>query len=69
MTRPSRNMLLITLVAALLVCGGGYFIGRASGEQKLPALTVQPVEPIERPRIGPQIPVPTPIRIPANLPR
>jgi len=69
MTRPSRNMLLITVVAALLACGGGFFIGRASGEQKTPGLALQPVEQIDRPRIGPQIPGPTPIDIPANLAR
>ncbi len=67
MTRPSRNMLLITLVAAVLACGGGLFLGRASGEQDAPQLTIAPVEPIDRPRVGPQIPVPTPISIPATL--
>jgi hypothetical protein len=69
MTRPSRNMLLITLVAALLACGGGFFLGRVSGEQKAPGLAVQPVERIDRPKVGPQIPAPTPISIPATLPR
>jgi hypothetical protein len=68
MTRPSRNVLLITLAAALIACGGGFFLGRASGEQKAAALPVQPVERIDRPMVGPQIPVPTPISIPARLP-
>lgn len=69
MTRPSRTMLLVTLAAAVLACGGGFLLGRAEGEQQAPALTVAPVEPIDRPRVGPQIPVPTPISIPATLPR
>jgi len=68
MTRPSRNILLVTLAAALIACGGGFFLGRASGEQEAPGLTVQPVEPIDRPMVGSQIPVPTPISIPARLP-
>jgi hypothetical protein len=68
MTRPSRNMLLITLAAALIACGGGFFLGRASGEQQAPSLPVTPVERIDRPAVGPQIPVPTPISIPATLP-
>jgi len=68
MTRPSRNTLLITLAAALIACGGGFFLGRASGEQQAPGLPVQPVELIDRPLVGPQIPVPTPISIPARLP-
>lgn len=69
MTGPPRTMILVTLVAAVLACGGGFFLGRASGEQKAPALTVAPVERIDRPRVGPQIPVPTPISIPATLPK
>lgn len=69
MTRPSRTMLLITLVSAVLACGAGFFLGRASGEQQSAELTVAPVEAIDRPRVGPQIPVPTPISIPATLPK
>jgi hypothetical protein len=69
MTRPPRNMLLVTLAAALIACGGGFFLGRASGEQPPPSLRVQPVERIDRPVVGPQIPVPTPISIPARLPQ
>jgi len=69
MTRPTRTMLLITAVAALIACGGGFFLGRSSGEQKAPGLVLQPVERIDRPVVGPQIPVPTPIEIPARLPR
>ena len=68
MTRLSRNMLLITVAAALIACGGGFFLGRASSEQQAPGLPVQPVERIDRPVIGPQVPVPTPISIPARLP-
>jgi hypothetical protein len=68
MTRPSRNMLLITLAAALIACGGGFFLGRASGEQEPPGLPVAPVERIDRPEVGSEIPVPTPISIPARLP-
>jgi hypothetical protein len=67
MTRPSRNMLLITLAAAVIACVGGFFLGRASAEEQAPGLAVQPVEKIDRPRVGPQIPVPTPISIPARL--
>lgn len=69
MTRPSRTMLLATLVAALLACGFGFAIGRASGEQQAPRLPIRPIEQIDRPQVGPQIPVPTPISIPAALPR
>lgn len=69
MTRPPRNLLLITLASALLACGGGFFVGRSAGEQKAPGLAVQRVEPIDRPRVGPQVPAPTPIAIPATLPR
>lgn len=68
MTRPPRTLLLITLAATLIACGGGFVVGRASGEQKVPGLAVQRVEPIDRPRVGPQIPAPTPITIPATLP-
>jgi hypothetical protein len=69
MTRPSRTMLLITLVAALLAGGAGFSLGRASGKEQAPGLAVEPVERIDRPRVGSQIPVPTPISIPATLPR
>jgi hypothetical protein len=69
MTRPSSTMLLITLVAALVACAGGYAIGRASGGERAPGLAVRPVEQIDRPQVGPPIPVPTPISIPASLPR
>jgi hypothetical protein len=69
MTRPTRTMALITAVAALIACGGGFFLGRSSGEQKPPGLAVQPVEQIDRPDVEPEIPVPTPIKIPASLPR
>ena len=68
MTRPPRTMLLITLAAALIAGGGGFFLGRASGEQPAPSLPVRPVERIDRPVVGPQIPVPTPISIPSRLP-
>jgi hypothetical protein len=67
MTRPSQNLLLITLVAALIACGGGFFLGRASGEQKAPGLVIERVEPIDRPAVGPEIPAPTPINIPATF--
>jgi len=69
MTRPTRTMALITAVAALIACGGGFFLGRSSGEQKAPGLAVQPVEQIDRPLVEPEIPVPTPIEIPARLPK
>jgi hypothetical protein len=69
MTRPSRTMLLATLAAALLACGFGLAIGRASGERTAPELPIRPIEQIDRPHVGPQIPVPTPISIPATLPR
>ncbi len=68
MTRPPRNLLLITIAAALVACGGGFFAGRAVGEQKAPGLAVQRVEPVDRPKVGPQVPAPTPIAIPATLP-
>jgi hypothetical protein len=69
MTRPTRTMALVTAVAALIACGGGFFIGRSSGAQKAPGLAVQRVEQIDRPVVGPEIPVPTPIEIPARLPK
>jgi hypothetical protein len=69
MTRPTRTMLLVTVVAALIAIGAGYALGRSAGEQHAPALVVQPVERIDRPKIGPRIPVPAPIEIPARLPR
>jgi hypothetical protein len=69
MTRPTHMMLLITAVAALIACGAGFALGRASGEQKAPSLLVAPVEQIDRPVVGHEIPVPTPIQIPARLPK
>jgi len=69
MTRPTQTMLLITVIAALIACGGGFFLGRSSGEQKAPGLLVAPVERIDRPVVGSEIPVPTPIEIPARLPK
>ncbi len=68
MTRPTRTMLLATAVAALIAIGAGYVLGRSAGEQHAPGLSVQAVEPIDRPKIGPQIPVPMRIAIPARLP-
>lgn len=68
MTRPTRTMLLATAVAALIAIGAGYVLGRSAGEQHAPGLSVQPVELIDRPKIGPQIPAPTPIAIPAKPP-
>jgi hypothetical protein len=68
MTRPSRTMLLATAVAALVAIGAGYVLGRSAGAQHAPGLVVQPVELIDRPKIGPQISVPAPIGIPATLP-
>lgn len=69
MTRPTRRMLLTTAVAALIAAGGGFMIGRSAGGESAPALSVAPIERIDRPAVGPQIPVPTPITIPARLPR
>jgi hypothetical protein len=69
MTRPTQMMALITAVAALIACGAGFALGRSSGEQKAPALHVAPVERIDRPVVGEEIPVPTPIEIPASLPK
>lgn len=69
MTRPTRTTLLATAVAALIAIGAGYALGRSAGGQHAPGLSVQPVELIDRPKIGPQIPVPAPIEIPARLPR
>jgi len=68
MTRPTRTMLIATVVAALIAIGAGYVLGRSAGEQHAPGLVVQPVELIDRPKIGPEIIVPTPIGIPATLP-
>jgi hypothetical protein len=69
MTRPTQMMALITAVAALIACGAGFALGRSSGEQKAPDLLVAPVEQIDRPVVGEEIPVPTPIAIPARLPK
>ena len=69
MTRPTQMMALITAVAALIACGAGFALGRSSGEQKAPDPLVAPVEQIDRPVVGPEIPVPTPIEIPARLPK
>jgi hypothetical protein len=69
MTRPTQMMALITAVAALIACGAGFALGRSSGEQKAPGLRVAPVERIDRPVVGEEIPVPTPIEIPASLPK
>jgi len=69
MTRPTRRVLLVTAVTALICAGGGFMIGRSAGGETAPALSVAPVERIDRPVVGPQIPVPTPITIPARLPR
>jgi hypothetical protein len=68
MTRPTRTMLIATVVAALVAIGAGYVLGRSAGEQHAPGLAVQPVERIDRPKVGPQILVPTPIAIPVRLP-
>ncbi len=69
MARPSRLLALVTVAAALIATGGGYVLGRSAGERRAPGLAVAPVESIDRPRVGPQIPVPTPIEVPARLPR
>jgi len=69
MTRPTRTMLVATVVAALVAIGAGYVLGRSAGEQHAPGLAVQPVEQIDRPKIGPPVPVPAPIAIPARLPK
>ncbi len=69
MTRPTRRMLLVTAVATLIAAGGGFMLGRSTAGESAPALSVAPVERIDRPAVGPQIPVPTPIAIPARLPK
>ena len=69
MTRPTPTIALITAVAALIACGAGFVLGRSSGEEKAPGLPVAPVEQIDRPVVGQEIPVPTPIEIPARLPK
>ena len=69
MTRPTRLMVVVTVVAALIAIGAGILLGRSAGERTAPGLVVEQVEPIDRPKIGPVIPVPPPIKIPARLPR
>lgn len=69
MTRPTPTIALITAVAALIACGAGFALGRSSAAQEAPGLPVAPVEQIDRPVVGREIPVPTPIEIPARLPR
>ena len=69
MTRPTRRLLLVTVAAALVTCGAAFFAGRSSGAREAPDLAVERIERIDRPRIGPRIPLPAPIRIPASLPR
>lgn len=69
MARPTRLIVLITAAAAVIAMGGGYFAGHSAGERGAPGLAVESVEPIDRPKVGEPIPVPTPIEIPATLPR
>jgi hypothetical protein len=69
MARPTRLTVLITVVAALVLIGAGYVLGRSEGTRTAPGLAVEQVEPIDRPNVGPPIPVPTPIKIPESLPK
>jgi hypothetical protein len=69
MTRLSRNALIGIAATALVAIGGGFALGRSLGERQPPGLVVQPVDRIDRPVVGPEIPVPTPIEIPARPPR
>jgi hypothetical protein len=69
MARPTRLIALITLAAALIAIGGGVLLGRSAGARTAPGLLVEQVEPIDRPKVDPVIPVPTPITIPARLPK
>lgn len=69
MTRPSPTFVIVAVAAAFVICLAAFLIGRASGAHDAPALSVERVERIDRPRIGPQILLPAPISIPARLPR
>ena len=69
MTRPTRLMAVLTAAAAVIAIGAGVLLGRSAGDSTAPGLAVEPVERIDRPKIGPVLPVPTPITIPARLPK
>lgn len=69
MARPTRLIVLITVAAAVIAIGGGVLLGRSAGARTAPSLLVEQVEPIDRPKVGEPIPVPTPIKIPARLPK
>jgi hypothetical protein len=69
MITPTRMMLIVAAVAAVIAVCGGFLLGRSAGGERAPGLPVRSVERIDRPAVGPPIPVPAPLEIPARLPR